>query len=95
MGEAALRQVEAGFTAVKMNATEEMHYIDSFAKVEQAAARIAAVREAVGKEVGIGIDFHGRVHKSMAKILVKELEPTGRCLSKNLYCPRIMKRWQK
>ncbi|MEF3306119.1 galactonate dehydratase [Paenibacillus sp. GYB003] len=75
VGEAAKRQVEAGFTAVKMNGTEEMHYIDSLGKVDAAIARIAAVREAVGRDVGIGIDFHGRVHKSMAKILVKELEP--------------------
>jgi galactonate dehydratase len=72
---AAKQQIEAGFTAIKMNATEEMHYIDSLGKVDEAIARIAAVREAVGKEVGIGIDFHGRIHKSMAKILVKELEP--------------------
>jgi galactonate dehydratase len=75
VGLAARLQVEAGFTAVKMNATEELHYIDSFSKVDATIARIAAVREAVGKDVGIGIDFHGRVHKSMAKIMVKELEP--------------------
>lgn len=75
VGQAAKQQVAAGFTAVKMNATEEMHYIDSLSKVDEAIARIAAVREAVGKDVGIGIDFHGRIHKSMAKILVKELEP--------------------
>ncbi|KRE49078.1 galactonate dehydratase [Paenibacillus sp. Soil724D2] len=74
VGQAAKQQVAAGFTAVKMNATEEMHYIDSISKVDEAIARIAAVREAVGKDVGIGIDFHGRVHKSMAKIIVKELE---------------------
>ncbi|MDN4071893.1 galactonate dehydratase [Fictibacillus terranigra] len=66
---------EQGFTAVKMNATEEMDYIDSFSKVEDAINRIGAVRDAVGKDFGIGIDFHGRVHKSMAKILAKELEP--------------------
>ncbi|KRE58291.1 galactonate dehydratase [Paenibacillus sp. Soil750] len=75
VGQAAKLQVQAGFTAVKMNATEELHYIDSIRKVDEAIARIAAVREAVGKDVGIGIDFHGRVHKSMAKIIVKELEP--------------------
>ncbi|MBD0382475.1 galactonate dehydratase [Paenibacillus sedimenti] len=75
VGQAAKQQVAAGFTAVKMNATEEMHYIDSIGKVDAAIARIAAVREAVGVDVGIGIDFHGRVHKSMAKILAKELEP--------------------
>jgi galactonate dehydratase len=75
VGESAKQQVKAGFTAVKMNATEELHYIDSIRKVDEAIARIAAVREAVGKDIGIGIDFHGRVHKSMAKIIVKELEP--------------------
>ncbi|MEK3981585.1 galactonate dehydratase [Psychrobacillus sp. FSL K6-2836] len=74
VGRAAMEKVAAGFTAVKMNGTEELQYIDSYEKVDQAIERIATVREAVGKYVGIGIDFHGRVHKPMAKILVKELE---------------------
>ena len=74
VGKAASEAVGAGFTAVKMNGTEELQYIDSYEKVDQAIARIAAVREAVGEYIGIGIDFHGRVHKPMAKILVKELE---------------------
>lgn len=72
---AAKERVEAGFTAVKMNATEEMNYIDTPAKVEAVVDRIAAVWEAVGGDIGIGIDFHGRVHRAMAKILAKELEP--------------------
>lgn len=72
---AAKKQVLAGYTALKMNATEDMEWIDSALKVQEAAARLAAVREAVGYGVGIGIDFHGRVHKGMAKALVKELEP--------------------
>jgi galactonate dehydratase len=72
---AAKEKVAAGFTAVKMNATEELGYIDSHSKVEAAVNRIAAVREAVGPDIGIGMDFHGRVHKTMAKILAKELEP--------------------
>lgn len=74
VGQAAKTIVDAGFTAVKMNGTEELQYVDSYEKIDQAVARIAAVREAVGPNVGIGIDFHGRVHKPMAKILVKELE---------------------
>ncbi|MFP7297924.1 galactonate dehydratase [Neobacillus niacini] len=73
--EAALQQIAAGFTAVKMNASEELHYIDSFSKVEKVIERIATVREVGGSDFGIGIDFHGRVHKSMAKILAKELDP--------------------
>ena len=75
VGTAAAQQVAAGFTALKMNASSEMHYIDSFRKVEEVVARVAAVREAVGTDVGIGIDFHGRIHKAMAKVIAKELEP--------------------
>lgn len=74
VGEAAKDVVEKGFTAVKMNGTEELQYVDSYEKIDAVVERIAAVREAVGPYVGIGIDFHGRVHKPMAKILAKELE---------------------
>ncbi len=75
VAEAAKQRIDAGFTALKMNATDEMNYIDSFSKVTAAVERLAAVREVVGPDVGIGLDFHGRVHKAMAKVLVKEMEP--------------------
>jgi len=71
----AVERQQAGFTAVKMNATEEMRYIESFASIEQVLIRVAAVREAAGSAFGIAVDFHGRVHKSMAKVLARELEP--------------------
>ncbi|GAA6142090.1 galactonate dehydratase [Hydrogenophaga sp. 5NK40-0174] len=70
---AAKAAVERGFTAVKMNGTEELQFVDSHAKVDRCLQNVAAVREAVGPDVGIGVDFHGRVHKAMAKVLVKEL----------------------
>jgi galactonate dehydratase len=72
---AAMEAVARGFTAVKMNATEEMQYVDSFDKVERVLANVQAVRDAVGPHVGLGLDFHGRVHKPMAKVLMRELEP--------------------
>ncbi|MEH6305797.1 galactonate dehydratase [Olivibacter sp. CPCC 100613] len=75
VGLAAKKMLDQGFLAVKMNATEELQYVDSYDKIDDAIARIAAVREATGPAFGIGIDFHGRVHKPMAKILAKELEP--------------------
>ena len=72
---AAKAAVARGFTAVKMNGTEELQFIDTHDKIERCLANVAAVREAVGPNVGIGVDFHGRVHKPMAKVLVRELEP--------------------
>jgi galactonate dehydratase len=64
-----------GFTAIKMNATEELQFIDSGDKVDAMVERIAAAREAGGSKLGIGVDFHGRVHKPMAKVLARALEP--------------------
>lgn len=75
VGESAGHAVEKGFRAIKMNACEEMNYIDSYAKIDAAVARVASVREAAGPHFGIGIDFHGRVHRPMAKVLAKALEP--------------------
>lgn len=72
---AAQRAVAQGFTAVKMNGTEEMQYVDTHDKVDRCLQNVAAVREAVGPNVGIGIDFHGRVHRPMAKVLIRALEP--------------------
>ena len=73
--EGAKRRIEEGFRAVKMNACCEMEWIDTPEKVDNAIAVIAAVRDAVGYGVRIGIDFHGRVHKGMAKGFMRDLEP--------------------
>jgi galactonate dehydratase len=70
----AAKAVAGGFTAIKMNATEELQYIDSYDKIDRVLSRVASVRNAVGNAIGIGIDFHGRLHKPMAKVMAKELE---------------------
>jgi len=74
VGQAALEKKEAGFSAIKMNATEELQMIDTYDKVDAVLERVAAIRETCGKYFGIAIDFHGRVHKPMAKVLAKKLE---------------------
>jgi len=71
----AKARIAEGYRAMKMNATGPMEWIEGPKEIDAAAERLAAVRNAVGPEVGIGIDFHGRVHKGMAKALVKALEP--------------------
>lgn len=71
---AAKERQQAGFSAIKMNATEELAYIDSYDKIDAVLERVASIREAVGKYFGIAIDFHGRVHRPMARILAKKLE---------------------
>lgn len=72
--EMAQQRWDQEFRAVKMNATSEMHYVDSLEKVDAAVERVASIRDKFGDKMAIGIDFHGRVHKPMAKVLAKELE---------------------
>ena len=72
---AAAEKAEQGYNAVKMNGTAELDYIDSWSKVDAAVKRVAAIREACGENFGIAVDFHGRVHQAMARVLMRELEP--------------------
>lgn len=55
-----------------MNATEDLGWLDSPESLESCVARVKVV-----KSLGLdaGVDFHGRIHKPMAKQLAKRLEP--------------------
>jgi len=68
----AATRMSQGFTAVKMNGVEGTGWLETAAQVDAVAERVAEVR-ATGIEVGI--DFHGRVHKPMARGLLKAIEP--------------------
>ena len=74
VGEAAAARRAQGFSAVKMNATPELDRLASPRALDAVADRVQAA-QAAGMDVGI--DFHGRVHKAMAKQLARALEPLG------------------
>ena len=78
MAQAARDKVAAGYSALKMVGPADggqLRFIDTFAKIEAVVAQVAAVRAAIGPNIGLGVDFHGVTHKGMAKVLAKELEP--------------------
>jgi galactonate dehydratase len=75
VAKAAKEKKSQGYRAIKMNASAELHYVDSPAKVDEIVERIGSVRDAVGKDFGIAVDFHGRVHRAMAKVLAAALDP--------------------
>jgi galactonate dehydratase len=68
-GKARLAQ---GFKAVKMNASEDMAWLDSPKVIDGVCDRLTSV-QALGLDVGL--DFHGRVHKPMARQIAHALEP--------------------
>jgi galactonate dehydratase len=72
--EEASRVVGEGARAIKMNACPPLAAIDTYGGIRAAVARARAVRDAVGPEIDIGIDFHGRCNVPMARRLARELE---------------------
>jgi len=69
---AALSRKAQGFKAVKMNATEDIGWLDSPSALSSSVERLKTVK-ALGMDAAL--DFHGRLHKPMAKQLAKALEP--------------------
>lgn len=75
VAEAAAAQVEAGLTAVKMNASGALGHLQTRAQTDGVLARAAAVREVLGPERDVAIDFHGRISAPAARRLLPLLEP--------------------
>ena len=73
----AINRRNQGYKAIKMNASSEFRVIEPPGAVEQARKRIATVRDAIGEELYLGVDFHGRISKPMTRNLVETLEPYG------------------
>ena len=74
IGAAAASRRAQGFTAVKMNATAELDFLGTPKLFDDVVARVRAAQE---QGVDVGLDFHGRVHRPLAKQLAKALEPLG------------------
>ena len=72
VAEAAQMRRRQGFRAVKMNATPEQNWVGCGRDIDGVLARAQAVKD---QGLEVGLDFHGRVHKPLAKQLAKALEP--------------------
>lgn len=70
--EAARVRKAQGFNCVKMNGTEDLGWLDSPKALDATVARLEAVK---AEGMDAGLDFHGRVHKPMARQLARALEP--------------------
>ncbi len=76
LAEEASARVKEGFTAVRFAS-----FISGFERmrhsriVDVAVSQVKAVREAVGDDVDICLDIHGRVDPYQAIVIAKELEP--------------------
>jgi galactonate dehydratase len=70
--EAAQQRLAQGFQAVKMNGTGSLGWLESPKSLNSVVERVASVR---ALELDVAVDFHGRVHKPMARQLAALLQP--------------------
>jgi galactonate dehydratase len=66
-----------GFTALKTGPAKKRpaRIVETKAFVDNAVREFASLRETMGPEVDIAIDFHGAISPQTARILIKALEP--------------------
>jgi galactonate dehydratase len=75
MAEDAASKVAKGWTAVKTVPVPITNIVDGLAVQKRAEAGLRAVREAVGDEIDILLDMHGRVTPQMAIQYARRFEP--------------------
>lgn len=74
----ALEVVEKGYKAMKILFVPYCHYTSPNSSIRMVEETIGAVRQAVGEDVDIMIDFHGRpASTSLAVQYIKALEPSN------------------
>lgn len=66
-----------GYTVIKTGVAKKQaaRMVENPAFIDYAVENFAALREAGGPEMDIGIDFHGAISPQTAKVLIKALEP--------------------
>ncbi len=66
---------ERGFTMVKTGVSRMAHALETPGWLAHEVARIEAIRDALGKDLDLAVDFHGRLGPAMSIWLARELEP--------------------
>lgn len=75
LAEDALEKVDAGFTAVKCGVSDQLPPVPTARQTHAMIDRLTRLREAVGDDVDIALDFHGRFTGAAARRVLPLLEP--------------------
>jgi galactonate dehydratase len=67
--------VNQGVSCFKSGIPGYYEWIETHAKIKRAVGAMQMLREGLGPDIDIGIDFHAKTSPAVASILVKEVEP--------------------
>lgn len=66
---------QLGVSCIKSGIPDYYEWIETHKKIDRAVKSMQLLREGLGPDIDIGIDFHAKTSPSVASILVKEVEP--------------------
>jgi galactonate dehydratase len=71
------KRMNEGYKTIKTGVAHEFpaRMVENPKFIQYAVDNFAALRQTAGKEMDIGIDFHGAISPQVSKVLIKELEP--------------------
>jgi len=71
------KRLSEGYKTIKTGVAKEnpARIVENPKFIQYAVDNFASLREAGGKDMDIGIDFHGAISPQVSKVLIKELEP--------------------
>jgi galactonate dehydratase len=75
MSENVLKQLSRGLKAIKFTPADSLEHIDTATELKNIVKRVETVRELVGDEIDICLDFHGRFSMAMSRRVFPLLEP--------------------
>jgi galactonate dehydratase len=64
-----------GITCIKTGLAGYFEWIDSHSKIQRAIDQLVMMREILGPDIDIAVDFHAKTSPAVASVLAKELEP--------------------
>ncbi|MER8032451.1 galactonate dehydratase [Streptomyces bauhiniae] len=91
--EHAARRLEQGYRAVKMNVGGRLKHLETSREIDAVLARVASVREVMGEDGDVAIDFHGRTSPALAKQLARALEPLRPMFIEEPLLPELTSRY--
>jgi galactonate dehydratase len=84
--------VKDGVTCFKTGpAGRTFEWIETHAQIEGAIRSLQMIREAIGPDIDIAVDFHAKTSPSVASVIVKEIEPLNLLFVEELCPPENVK----
>ncbi len=69
--------IEQGVSCFKTGPGGYFEWIDTNAKITQAVRQLTALREGLGPDIDIAVDFHAKTSPTVASVIIKEVEPVN------------------